>query len=240
MQKICKIIPDFFEICPTSYEKIADVLPQNHTCFQAKDGSFVNQAEDVIKELLPEVSNEASDGVQPFILHTAGIPCSGKSYFSQQLMSENKLPQNTVYVQFDEIMEKLKPYQEDTKYLIEELGEDEGIKQAFANWEIPARIIGYELLERAIEKKRHILFDHSASFKGHIELLKNLKDEMGYKIEMHFFDISIEEAKKRVKVREKKTKRYTPESMLFERKKVLNEMIGDYKKIADKFISHKA
>ena len=67
------------------------------------------------------------------------------------------LANDAILVKFDDIMVSLVGYQQDREKFSQEFGEVEGLQKAFNNWEGIARIIGYELLERAIKSRRNII-----------------------------------------------------------------------------------
>ena len=106
---------------------------------------------------------------------------------------------------------------------------------AFTKWEIPARILGYEILIELISKGLPILFEHSSANFQHVELFKYIKEKLGYKIEMHFVPIALKDALIRVKKRERLTKRYTPEELVVDRKLFLQQNLSYYKNIVDVF-----
>ena len=93
----------------------------------------------------------------PIFIMIAGIPGSGKT------TKANEIRKGSVFIAFDSVMEEIKSYWIDEQKF--------GAAMAFANWEMPARIIGYELLHRAIENKANIVFENSGVHEGHLELL---------------------------------------------------------------------
>jgi len=217
-----KLIPDLYKIIPCSYKKIEQVLPKESNY---KDpASFKEEAEQIMNKLL---SNK-KERLSKFIIHTGGVPSCGKTYFCNYLLENELLPKETVFIQFDLIMEKLTGYKKDM--------ETADPAKAFENWEIPAKIIGYELIERAIAKNLPILLDHGGSFFGHKDLLKNLK-ALGYTTEMHFINCSIDTALKRAQKRSK-TQRHTPEEMILERHQNLQSLKQEYHSIVDKFYDY--
>lgn len=160
----------------------------------------------------------------PRFVHLCGIPGSGKSSYAKSKLQE--LP-NTFLLRFDEVMESLSGYQRDL--------EQKGPAQAFALWEIPARILGYHLLISLVEGKRNILFDHSAAFHTHIELIKSLKS-LGYTVEMHRLPCELETAKQRVRQRNFQSSRHTPERLVEERYTMLETLVPRYRELVDLFI----
>lgn len=157
----------------------------------------------------------------PRIVHTLGIPGAGKSTFYQ-----TRQWQGYLFVSFDAVMEKISAYRQDLQKL--------GSAAAFKNWEIPARIIGYELLRRAVEKRLNIFFEHSGATTAHLDLLKNLRS-LGYQIEIDHITCNIETALLRARCRETVTGRHTPPELIKQRALILADLCPEYKKIADVF-----
>ena len=171
--------------------------------------------ENIINSFLQNKSPEPSRK----ILQVSGIPSSGKSTFiSSRLFS------NDVSVSFDAIMDKIPSYHEDVKKL--------GLEQAFNNWEIVARVLGYELLFRAIKLKLSIILEHSGGNKAHIQLFENIK-RFGYKTEVNYILCDLNTAEKRCLEREKIIQRHTPSELIHQRYNVLDEYMHRYASIAD-------
>lgn len=84
----------------------------------------------------------------PALFRVGGIPGAGKSTFCAGRRWTDRL-----FVSFDAIMENIPAYQTDIYRL--------GRAGSFKKWEIPARIVGYELLRRAVEARADIYFEHS-------------------------------------------------------------------------------
>lgn len=161
---------------------------------------------------------------EPRFIHMCGIPGSGKTTYTQRFLSNTG---SFSLVQFDTVMESLAGYQHDCKKL--------GIEEAFQRWELPARAIGYHLLQVLVEEKRNIFFDHSATNRKHLDLVKAVKKH-GYQVEMHYIDCSVDEATKRVKARETTIQRHTPLSLISERSQLLEELVPHYERLVDKFL----
>ena len=161
---------------------------------------------------------------RPVFVHMLGIPGCGKSTFIKQ---NKKKFENYLIIGFDSIMEALPQYREDIVKL--------GSVEAFKKWEIPARIAGYELLIRAINKKVNILLDHGGSPKCHVELMKNVGKYCGYKTVIYELSCKVDEAIKRVKIREMYTKRHTPEEMIRERYHLLKDRGFEYMRVVNEF-----
>ncbi|MBO7257607.1 MAG: zeta toxin family protein [Alphaproteobacteria bacterium] len=115
-------------------------------------------------------------------------------------------------------------YQQDVK--------QRGAAMAFALWEKPARVIGYELLKRLLDQGANVLLEHSGVNSSHLQLHKNIK-KYGYQTKVTFLmcdtDVAIERAKKR----EKMTGRHTPSKMIQERASLMGQYAVQYSKIAD-------
>lgn len=158
----------------------------------------------------------------PRVIHTAGIPGSGKTTYAACWI---KTQTAFALVQFDGIMERLSGYQSDKRQL--------GLAKAFERWELPARKIGYSMLQALVAGRRNIFFDHSAASMGHIGLIQAMKRE-GYTVEMHHVQCPLHEAIARVRAR---SGRYTPEHIIHERQQLLGELIPTYRKLVDKFVS---
>lgn len=146
----------------------------------------------------------------------SGAPGAGKTTFCKKF-DEN-------FLSFDEIMENLPQYQNDVK-------EYDNV-QAFKNHEMTARIIGYEILRRAIENEYKIVLEHSGVNAAHLELFENLK-KLGYKTKIEFILCDIDISLKRAKIREKYTHRHTPEEMIRQRFDLISQYIPKYQEIAD-------
>ena len=198
---------------------------------------MINQLKDVIVfenipiHILDEASLMISKSLsttvshsKPFIIHLCGIPGSGKSEYAKKLFPE--LLPGTYLLAFDTVMESLSGYQRDIKTL--------GVQQAFCNWESIARNIGYHILEALIAEKRSILFDHSASFTSHIDLL-SLLINYGYRVEMHQIECPVKLADKRILQREKIINRHTPSNYVVNRYDKLVDLIPQYQQLVHKF-----
>ncbi|CAN5411505.1 hypothetical protein BH11CYA1_BH11CYA1_36860 [soil metagenome] len=168
--------------------------------------------------------HKAAAVTKPLMIHMCGIPGSGKTTYATKFLQDHNY---FSLVQFDTIMESLAGYQKER--------EEHGIEQAFSRWELPARAIGYHLLQALVEAKRNVFFDHSATNRKHIDLISAVKAE-GYLVEMHFIECSVAEATRRVKERETKLQRHTPLGLIGERNQLLKELLPQYELLVDKFI----
>lgn len=160
-----------------------------------------------------------STSQHPKLIHMSGIPGSGKSTFYQ-----NHNWGDTLMLDFDKVMEALSGYQHDLKTL--------GSAAAFKNWEIPARVIGYELLCRAINKSLNIFFDHGGIDQTHIDLMNNIKN-YGYQTEMYHISCDFEVAYQRTVSRESITHRHTPRELIAHRAERIESCLAQYRQIVD-------
>lgn len=154
--------------------------------------------------------------LQPELLQISGIPGSGKSTFCKKHAKPGYL-----FLSFDKIMTKLKGYQETLN--------TKGQEEAFRLYEMPARVIGYELLNRAIKSHINIMFEHSGTNNAHLEMFKNITKQ-GYKTSVNFIVCDENTAINRAKERAKRIHRYVPESLIKERATKFQHYIMEYQK----------
>ena len=202
--------------------KITDLIPNIHELIPYEYNSI---ASPLYEEIINRFLSKADSVSHPTIIHPLGAPGSGKTTFYKS----HTWPLH-VLVAFDDIMEAIPQYQVDCKKL--------GNIKAFEKWQIPARIIGYELLRRAIEQKKNIFLDHGGSNKGHINLIKEIKKH-NYSSEMHYIECPLEICLKRCSQREKQIHRHTPKDLITSRHEQTKPMIEQYQQICDKFVFHK-
>ena len=181
-----------------------------------KDYMFFKTEETEV--LISSILSQLTPVSKPVIMQVSGIPGAGKSTYCKTHILDNFL-----YLSFDNVMLSLKGYQREL--------ENKGSVYAFSKYEMEARVIGYELLNRAISKRLNIMFEHSGTNDAHIELFKNIST-LGYKTVVNFIVCDKALAIKRVEQRTSKTKRYVPESHIEERYSKLNFYIKEYQKIA--------
>ena len=179
---------------------------------------------DIKSPLYENIITEILVGVHPTpkpqLIQVGGIPGAGKSTFCRQMQFPG-----AIYLSFDEVMESIPDYRRDIYVL--------GGAEAFMKWEMPARVVGYEVLRRAVIRKLNIFFEHSGVNDAHIELFKNVK-LLGYKTEVDYILCNTQVAYKRTLIREKATRRHTPKELIEQRAALIDKYIGQYKKIADK------
>ena len=163
----------------------------------------------------------ASPAQHPVLIHMAGIPGAGKTTFYHS----RPWPEH-VFIGFDDIMESIPEYQTDLQKF--------GTAEAFAKWELPARVIGYELLRRSVENRKNIFVDNGGSSKAHLCLMQKIK-LFGYTGEMYYISCSLETAIARAAKREKELNRHIPVETIKDRYIKTLENIKEYQKIVDKF-----
>ena len=123
---------------------------------------------------------------------------------------------------FDKIMLSLSGYQRDLALY--------GSVAAYGKYEMPARIIGYELLRRAVNLKLNIMFEHSGTNQAHLELFQNIRKK-GYRTAVDFIVCNTGLAIARAEERTKKTSRYIPEEVIRKRASGLQSYIAAYQKL---------
>lgn len=179
-------------------------------------GELLNECESLILEYLKQCSTSN----QPNILVVAGIPFSGKSTYIENFLNV----ESTRYlsISFDAIMQRLSMYQQLTRRY--------GLQVAFEKTELLARMVGYELLHRAVEARLPIVFEHSSTPKEHVALYRAIQNVYGYQIEMALMNVSLKVATQRANEFNGKRddNRYTPAHYLDERHNMLQELIPAY------------
>jgi predicted kinase len=160
----------------------------------------------------------------PVFYHTLGFSAVGKSTLLRLLKEEGILPADALFLEFDKVMETIPGYQSDKAIL--------GNEQAFKNWEIPARLMGYDLLEAALNNKSHIVFDNTGSRSDHVDLLRHAKEHLDYTIVMIDVLCSPETAIARAAQRD----RYMPPEYIYERKKAVDALRPAYRAIAHDYM----
>jgi len=175
---------------------------------------------DVYESIMDSLTDSAAPKKNPRLFQVSGAPGAGKTTYVQKVKTDDE-----VYVGFDNIMEKIPQYIEDIKNL--------GSVEAFKKWEMPARVVGYELLRRCLDKKVNIILEHSGVNEAHVQLFQNTK-KLGYHTEIVFLKCSFDAAVERCAKRELETKRHTPETHIKERIVLVDEYEKIYKTIADK------
>jgi len=176
------------------------------------------------KALIEATLAETKASTKPKLIHMCGIPGAGKTTYTNFFLKQNS---HFALVQFDSVMEKLSGYRDALTLA--------GPVRAFGQFEWPARIIGYHLLQALVDNRRDIFFDHGALNRQHVELLKAVA-EKGYCVEMHYIECSLDEAHERIAKREQSQSRHTPKEIVSERHELLQELLPVYKDLVDKFV----
>lgn len=187
--------------------------------------AFSDTLRPLAEQMLKAILEQHPFRQRPQIIHLCGIPCSGKSTYAQWLQ-QNAYPDHYV-LSFDHIMLQLPGYKADYAAV--------GSKQAFANWELRARGLGYYFLRALLYAKRSIIFDHSAANESHIPLLKQIR-AVPYKVELHYTPCNTATAYARVKKREKQEQRHTPTRYITERAALLRRLLPIYQKVVDRYV----
>ncbi|MBE6449607.1 MAG: hypothetical protein E7013_02785 [Alphaproteobacteria bacterium] len=174
---------------------------------------------DEYEALIDKIVDGASCSLKPSFIQVSGIPGAGKSTFCARNYSKDLL------VQFDTIMGQIPSYQHDCQRL--------GLVQSFSKWEMPARVIGYEVIRRLIAKKASFVLEHSGLNSAHLKLGDVLKNQ-GYETQMQFLFCDFDEACRRAKERELKIKRHTPVELIKQRCDLVLSYLEQYKLLMDK------
>jgi predicted kinase len=156
---------------------------------------------------------------KPSFMVVAGIPCSGKSSYINQLKDDST---DCIRIQFDSIMEKLSYYKQLTR--------SEGHKIAFEKCELIARVVGYQLLKEALMRRYRIIFEHSSTLIQHIDLYKFILKDLSYDFRMVYVNVSLNTALERNK-NGRKNNRYTSSKMIKERYFIIQKLLPTYQKV---------
>lgn len=175
---------------------------------------------DVYENIIESFIKSAVSKSKPRLFQVSGVPGVGKTTYVKKFEADYD-----VFVSFDSIMEKIPQYAEDLKRI--------GSVEAFKKWEMPARVTGYELLKRCLDKKLNIILEHSGVNEAHIQLFQNIKT-LGYNTEIAFLKCSFGKSVERCSKRELETQRHTPEELIKNRFVLIDEYEKKYKEIADK------
>lgn len=174
---------------------------------------------DETESLIAECFIGLSPSSEPKLLQVSGIPGSGKSTFCAAYPKKGFL-----YLSFDKIMSQLSGYQKELAL--------NGAEQAYRKYEMPARIVGYEILRRALNMRLNIMIEHSGTNTAHLELFQNIKKQ-GYKTAVDFILCDTKLAIRRAAAREKIINRHVPEQLIVERAAKFKQYIAAYRKSAD-------
>lgn len=177
--------------------------------------SYEDIKTDKTESLIAEILEGYTPSSHPKLIQISGIPGSGKSTYC----SNHKLP-NFLFLSFDKIMLMMEDYQQ--------LLHQKGCKIAFQTYEMPARVIGYEVLSRAIASNLNIMFEHSGANNAHLEMFQNIT-KIGYETSVIFIICNTSIAIERAQKREQETNRHVPKNLITERAQKQQEYIKRYK-----------
>ncbi len=212
MEKLRKIVLDITKI---PYNEMWKFLPK---------GINVES----IFELFDFIIKKKTGSIKPtddkILIHMAGIPGSGKTTYCKKEL-HGFLERGALYLNFDSIMEEIPDYN---------LKKQISPVEAFKEWEIPARILGYEILCLAFERGFSILFDNGAVNQNHIKILECFKQD-GYMLKMYYLKGKPDKLVERIKRREEETKRHFPIKDLNIRHELLQKNLSRYKTVVDEF-----
>jgi len=176
-----------------------------------------------LDEIVAAQIRAATPSEHPFLVHMLGVPGCGKSTVAQKLHSIlGTRPGGTSSILgFDRVMMEIDGYQ------------NLNLHTAFAKFEMPARKAGYAILEGLIASKASIVFDHGGSAPEHPSILKFAKELFGYTTVVINVQVNLEEAKRRIAIREKVEDRHTPAHYVDDRLVDIRNLIPSYFDQAD-------
>lgn len=193
---------------------LTDIMPQiNALVAYAYDEIKTDETDALINHFL----SHGQVGDTPLFIHVSGIPGAGKTTY----IDANEQP-GMVRIQFDLIMKHLKEY--------DKMVQEKGAAIAFSAFEMPARVIGYELLRQALAAHYNIIFEHSLN-PIHTDLYHFLHAN-GYTTHLVFINCSVEVALNRVRERELIIGRHTPADFITQRFKLAQEYLPRFKELA--------
>ncbi len=167
------------------------------------------------------ICDNAATASRPYLLHTIGVPGAGKSALLDALQA--LLPQ-AVPLGFDRMMTGLEDYQRLAA---------QDAQMAFHAFEHPARQAGYHALQRLLQQRAAILFEHSAAAAEHPALLHHAK-ALGYRVVMARLLVTSDTAERRVQARRG---RYTPPDYIPARARLIAELFPAYEAAANTIIT---
>ena len=173
---------------------------------------------------IEEVCRNAVSQEKPFLLHTIGVPGSGKSSLVDAL-DENLADQSPSVVGFDRLMIAMPEYQNAAEINLEE---------AFSLYQLPAREAGYVLVKKLMGLKANIIFDHTAAHANQVELMKYAK-EQGYSIVLVRIIAETNDIKARIKKRTATGGRHTPLEYVDDRLAIIEGLLDKYQAVADTY-----
>lgn len=172
----------------------------------------------VIHELLPKPEKHAHKVVHSM----AGIPGAGKSTFVEQAIARAQFPESAFILNPDRVMRLLPEYHESV--------EAHGAEKAFEMWEMPSRVLAYELVEIAGDSGVPIIKDMACARQENFDILQRLKSR-GYTLHFYYIYCELDTAMDRARQR----KRHAPEAMIRSRHKALQDLLPEFITLSDYF-----
>ena len=162
----------------------------------------------------------------PQFVAAAGNIAAGKTSLLRFLAASGELSAaNAVRHDPDAVMSEIPEYRAET--LANPMA-------AFRRWEIPARKLAEEILERAVERRCDIVYDRTCAFSDTISFLKRLR-LTGYQIRVCFVWADLEECLRRAELRAKTSRRSVPEEIIVQRAEALRSLVPQYCALANTF-----
>lgn len=180
----------------------------------------------LLETLIKDIDENYPSQKNPTFVHMLGIPGSGKSTYAQARYAQDLQTRGFYFLDFDRVMLIMPGYKEASM---------KSPAKAFETFGPGAAEIGYRLADHLIQSKCNFIFDHGATPKLHGEIMEKARDEFGYRLEMVFCQCSLDTALKRVKEREKTTKRHVPEALVKYRYEALKDNTPYYQDLVDQF-----
>lgn len=171
----------------------------------------------------PHNIDMALPATNPVLVHMLGIPGAGKSTFLDILQKRWNMDSPPCLLGFDQIMTHMPEYQA--------IGDKQA---AFAACELPAREMGYGLLDTLIHRRAHILFDNGGSSAHHLDLLQQAI-KAGYHVALVSITVPLDVAQQRIHARTAENGRTTPLHYLEERQTKLTALEEKYRHLTPSF-----
>lgn len=165
----------------------------------------------------------AEKGRTPCVYAMAGIPGSGKSTFVKNALDRHYFPREAFILNPDIVMEQIQPYRRDKDLL--------GAEAAFTKWEMPSRVLAYELAREAGTKRHDIIKDMGMVRAENWRMLMDLRAK-GYKIVLHHIVCDVDVAVARCAGRD----RYFSAQKVYERARELDTLLADFSDICDSIL----
>lgn len=178
-----------------------------------------------LQDAVTEALRTAQPQARPFLVHTLGGPGSGKTRFIETLAQTLPEPK-PLFIAFDRLMESMPDYRADPDR-----------QHAFAQHELMARQAGYHLLNQAMQKRSHIVFEHSGANASHLDILLHARQVHGYHIVIVDLQASAATAHRRLEDRQAREGRFTPPHYVEERAAILAPLIPLYQATADHWLT---